>query len=108
MELRCSVQCYEWGKLGAESTVANLVKAANADFDLDNEKPYAELWMGTHTNGPSYLKEEKILLGKYIEENSHVLGRTVEEKFDRQLPFLLKVLSVKKALSIQAHPDKVK
>ncbi|KAJ2076006.1 Mannose-6-phosphate isomerase, partial [Coemansia sp. S142-1] len=34
------------------------------------------------------------------------LGVQVSRKFDGQLPFLFKVLSIEKALSIQAHPDK--
>ncbi|XP_046481471.2 mannose-6-phosphate isomerase [Neodiprion pinetum] len=106
MELKCSVQSYEWGKRGIESTVANLVKAANPDFSLDESKPYAELWMGTHPNGPSYLKEGNKLLAEYIEEHNHMLGNGVKETFGPQLPFLLKVLSINKALSIQAHPNK--
>ena len=34
-------------------------------------------------------------------------GRTLEEACGGSLPFLFKVLSAGKALSIQAHPDKV-
>ena len=51
-------------------------------------------WMGTHPSGPSFVitrKEEKILLKDYI---------------GNDLAFILKVLSINKALSIQAHPDK--
>lgn len=35
------------------------------------------------------------------------LGKEVAARWGGDLPFLLKVLSVGKALSIQAHPDKV-
>ncbi|XP_012284804.1 mannose-6-phosphate isomerase [Orussus abietinus] len=107
MELKCSIQTYEWGKLGIDSTVATLAKAANSDFTLDEEKRYAELWMGTHPNGPSYLKHKpEKTLDEYIRENTNVLGPSVEKHFGPRLPFLFKVLSVNKALSIQAHPDK--
>lgn len=107
MELKCKVQTYDWGKYGIDSTVATLMKSANSDFILDEKKPYAELWMGTHPNGPSYIKDLNILLEKYIKQNSHVLGNDVQKIFGHQLPFLFKVLSVNKALSIQAHPNKV-
>ncbi|XP_017885691.1 mannose-6-phosphate isomerase [Ceratina calcarata] len=108
MELECKVQTYDWGKRGINSTVATLMKFSNLDFTLDVEKPYAELWMGTHPNGPSYVKRLNISLEEYIKENSEVLGENVEQMFGQHLPFLFKVLSVNKALSIQAHPNKEK
>lgn len=107
MELRCTVQSYDWGKHGIDSAVATLMKSANPDFVLDQHKPYAELWMGTHINGPSYLKDSNISLQKYIQGNTELLGGDTEKKFGSNLPFLFKVLSVNKALSIQVHPDKV-
>ncbi|XP_054013667.1 mannose-6-phosphate isomerase [Hylaeus anthracinus] len=108
MELKCKIQTYDWGRYGIDSTVATLIKSANSDFCLDEKKPYAELWMGTHPNGPSYIKELNIPLEKYIKENSEVLGSDVKKIFGQHLPFLFKVLSVNKALSIQAHPNKDK
>ena len=64
--------------------------------------------MGTHPNGPSkvLIGEKEVLLSEWIDANLHVLGGTVREAFDGKLPFLFKVLSVNKALSIQAHPNK--
>ncbi|KAG6839413.1 Mannose-6-phosphate isomerase, partial [Tephrocybe sp. NHM501043] len=41
--------------------------------------------------------------------NPHLIGPAVARKFnaeDGNLPFLFKVLSIQKALSIQSHPDK--
>ncbi|KZC09457.1 PREDICTED: mannose-6-phosphate isomerase [Dufourea novaeangliae] len=108
MELKCKIQTYDWGRHGIDSTVATLAKSANSDFTLDEKKPYAELWMGTHPNGPSHMKELNIPLDKYIKENSIVLGNDVQKIFGKHLPFLFKVLSVNKALSIQAHPNKEK
>lgn len=107
MELKCAIQTYDWGKRGIDSIVATLMKSANSDFMLDEKKPYAELWMGTHPNGPSYIKELNVSLADYIKENSKILGSEVQEIFGQRLPFLFKVLSVNKALSIQAHPNKV-
>ncbi|XP_034189677.1 mannose phosphate isomerase [Osmia lignaria lignaria] len=108
MELKCKVQTYDWGKHGIDSTVATLMKSANSDFVLDEKKPYAELWMGTHPNGPSFMKDSNISLEEYIKQNSEVLGSDTLKIFSQQLPFLFKVLSVNKALSIQAHPHKEK
>ena len=64
--------------------------------------------MGTHPNGPSkvLVEEEELLLSQWIDANLDVLGDKVKETFDGKLPFLFKVLSVNKALSIQAHPNK--
>ncbi|XP_046967430.1 mannose-6-phosphate isomerase [Vanessa cardui] len=106
MELQCKVQNYEWGKLGLESTVAKLLSNANPNITIDPEKPYAELWMGTHSNGPSLIIERDILLSEYLKDNHDAVGPDVKRKFGVTVPFLLKVLSVRKALSIQAHPTK--
>lgn len=108
MELKCNVQMYDWGRLGIDSTVAALVKSANSEFMLDEKKPYAELWMGTHPNGPSHMKDLNMSLDEYIKDNSNVLGSDVGKIFGEHLPFLFKVLSVNKALSIQVHPNKEK
>ena len=53
----------------------------------------AELWLGTHPSGPSLL------------DDGTELTKVVKAP-GGQLPWLLKVLSAGKALSIQAHPDK--
>jgi len=106
MELSCAVQCYAWGKIGAKSQVAKYAPKACKEFQLQEDSPYAELWMGTHPNGPATIVHEKQLLSEYISANPDSLGDKIREKFGDQLPFLFKVLSVNKALSIQAHPNK--
>lgn len=101
MRLRCAVQHYEWGRRGAASLVARL-----ADQDPDPPRPYAELWMGTHPSGPSTLLHDGALLRDWLARNPAALGPAVAARWGGDLPFLFKVLSVAKALSIQAHPDK--
>ncbi|KAM7524215.1 hypothetical protein LguiA_014117 [Lonicera macranthoides] len=117
--LRCSVQNYDWGRIGSESTVAKLF-SLNSKVEIEEEKPYAEMWMGAHHSLPSFLvkssvnggesngEEESVLvsLKDWIEQNPEVLGDKVTKEWGNNLPFLFKVLSVAKALSIQAHPDK--
>ncbi|XP_034249977.1 mannose-6-phosphate isomerase [Thrips palmi] len=106
MEIRCAVQPYAWGKLGHNSEVASLQECAHPDFCIEETKPYAELWMGAHTSAPSLIKGSNEKLNEWISRNPEVLGENVREKFGDELPFLFKVLSVNKALSIQAHPNK--
>lgn len=106
MELSCSVQPYAWGKVGKESRVAKFAVNACEGFQIKDDATYAELWMGTHPNGPSKLTESGELLSEYLAKNPEALGSKLRAEFGDQLPFLFKVLSVNKALSIQAHPNK--
>ncbi|XP_066151878.1 mannose-6-phosphate isomerase [Euwallacea fornicatus] len=105
MELQCKVQNYEWGKKGLLSKVAQLRKSADTSFEVEDHLPYAELWMGTHVNAPSIIKATKENLSDLLCRHPEYLGNEVLRQFN-QLPFLFKVLSVSKALSIQAHPSK--
>jgi len=73
------------------------------EFAVDETKPYAELWLGTHPNGMSRVtncSNDVVSLAEHTEGGAHCGGQCNE------LTFLLKVLSVRKVLSIQAHPDK--
>lgn len=70
---------------------------------------FCELWMGTHPTSPSRVRSSNELLSGYLASHPDLIGRDVIEKFDAaggNLPFLFKVLSIEKALSIQTHPDK--
>lgn len=107
MELLCKIQNYEWGRKGRNSRVASLYQNADNQFVIDENLPYAELWMGTHVNGPSVIKKTGEHLAVHISQHPECLGNDVLKEFDIKLPFLFKVLSVNKALSIQVHPTKV-
>ncbi|KAM6202773.1 mannose-6-phosphate isomerase isoform 2-T2 [Rhynchocyon petersi] len=68
-----------------------------------------QLWMGTHPRGDAKILDKRIsqkTLGQWIADNPGSLGSKVKDTFNGQLPFLFKVLSVRTALSIQAHPNK--
>ena len=100
-------QQYAWGKVGSSSLVANLALGGSEDgMIVDEDKPYAELWMGTHPSGPSLVSPGGQLLSDWLKENPGSVGRVPSGYGSDDLPFLLKVLSIKTALSIQAHPDK--
>lgn len=105
MELVCKLQTYDWGKKGLSSKVAQLKKNSDEGFQVDENLSYAELWMGTHVNAPSVIKGSNVNLSDFISSHPEVLGEEVLKIF-KELPFLFKVLSVDKALSIQAHPSK--
>ncbi|TGO49465.1 hypothetical protein BCON_0209g00110 [Botryotinia convoluta] len=107
IRLQCGVNSYDWGKVGNDSAAAKFAAATPADdFSIQEEKPYAELWMGTHPSNPSKDLTTKRTLLDLIQDNQALLSKDVSDKFGEKLPFLFKVLSIGKALSIQAHPNK--
>jgi mannose-6-phosphate isomerase len=80
-------------------------------FNLENpiKKPFAEYWLGVHSGGVSTVELDQ---GSYARLDSlinshkkHYLGESTYCQFGN-LPFLLKILDVKKMLSIQVHPTK--
>ncbi|CAM9325996.1 unnamed protein product [Discosporangium mesarthrocarpum] len=118
--LQTATQQYAWGKVGSKSKVAQLKKAENPEYPVKEDVTYAELWMGTHPNGPSRVMKDGregmsnlqgfgsqdgpgMFLIELLEMCPHYLGE-MEELGD--LPIMFKILSINKALSIQAHPDK--
>lgn len=62
--------------------------------------------MGTHPSLPSKDVETQRTLLDMVQDNQSLLSTEISERFGGKLPFLFKVLSVQKALSIQAHPNK--
>lgn len=62
--------------------------------------------MGTHPSNPSKELTTGRTLAELFDENQALLSSTVAAKYGSKLPFLFKVLSINKALSIQAHPNK--
>ncbi len=63
-----------------------------------------ELWMGTHSNGPSSLKDSKELLSEWLKGHPQALGEEIVKRWPEchhhyDLPFLFKVLSIDKGNS---------
>ncbi|KAK9446769.1 mannose-6-phosphate isomerase [Limtongia smithiae] len=110
IQLQCGAQKYDWGKLGATSAVANFAAATDPSFPVEENTPYAELWMGTHPSVPSKELSTQTTLHSLLAADASLVGADVASKFadsgSASLPFLFKVLSIRKVLSIQAHPDK--
>lgn len=98
--LRCGVQHYPWGGF---DFIAGLLGVENRQ-----RRPFAELWVGAHPDLPSaaIIGDVDVPLPVLVEGAAEkILGRDVASRFDRRLPFLLKVLSAAQPLSIQAHPN---
>lgn len=94
--LKCGFQPYAWGKKGDTSKVASLVGESDAS------KRYAELWIGTHPSNPSFVSGSSSKLKDAL--TVETLGPEHIQRFGSDVPFLLKVLSIDTALSVQAHP----
>lgn len=65
--------------------------------------------MGTHPKSPSHVFSSGEVLSDYLASHIELIGARVADRFEASngnLPFLFKVLSIEKALSIQSHPDK--
>jgi mannose-6-phosphate isomerase len=104
--LQNSIQHYPWGERGKDAFIPRLL-----DLNVESDDtPFAELWIGTHPSAPSKVvtdSGEAMLLSELIAKYpDEVLGTSVRNAFNGQLPFLLKVLSAREILSIQMHPNK--
>jgi mannose-6-phosphate isomerase len=73
------VQHYAWGDPAFIPTLLGVEP---------DRQPWAELWLGTHPNGPTVLDD----------------GRPLAE-ITGELPYLLKVLAAAEPLSLQTHPN---
>lgn len=95
------IQNYDWG---GYRYIPELVGNEN-----QRNQPQAELWMGTHRRGPAMvlLNSRSVPLEEWIASDPvGILGEKIAGRFENSLPFLFKVLDVRKMLSIQAHPTK--
>ncbi|KAL9103024.1 MAG: hypothetical protein Q9163_001883 [Psora crenata] len=107
IRLQCGVNSYEWGKVGSQSAAARFAAATPSNkLSVESEKPYSELWMGTHPSLPSKDVETQRTLLDIVQDNQALMSQEISNRYGQKLPFLFKVLSIQKALSIQAHPNK--
>ena len=108
-ELKCKLQEYDWGQTGLDGLAGQLANASQShEFKLDEKVQYAELWMGTHANGASMLQDGTPLQQHIDTNKEYFLGKQMLQKFDGDstFPFLFKILTARKALQLQIHPDK--
>jgi mannose-6-phosphate isomerase len=95
------IQAYAWG---SHTAIAEL-----QGRPAPTAQPEAELWMGAHPSAPSGVERpagHTTLDAVIAADPAGELGEQCAERFGGRLPFLLKVLGVAKALSIQVHPSR--
>jgi mannose-6-phosphate isomerase len=94
------IRHYPWGSRTAIATLTGRKAPA--------PEPEAELWLGAHPSAPSRAQVDgqwRDLDGLIDTEAERLLSHEVADRFDRKLPFLLKILAAAEPLSIQTHPD---
>lgn len=91
--MRNEIMSYAWGSTRAIARLQKRVPSGRSE---------AELWMGAHPRAPSTVRvdSETVPLDQAIARWPQALLGGLGE-----LPFLLKVLAVEEALSVQCHPD---
>src|SRR6266480_8090089 len=95
--LDAKTRAYDWGTSDAIAELQGRPVPAPG--------PEAELWMGAHPTAPSGVRDstlDALIEAAPVPE----LGAEVAARFGGRLPFLLKVLSAARALSIQVHPSR--
>ena len=95
-----SLQPYDWGTTDVLPWLLGI--------DNPQQQPQAEVWVGAHPKAPSQVvfPDAQFSLEQLIDGQPHaILGARAIQRFGPKLPFLFKILSAKKALSIQVHPN---
>lgn len=93
-KLHGQVARYQWGTTDAISELLGIPTDGT---------PIAELWLGAHPSAPSSLGRRP--LDEALSDDPSLLG-SAAERFGGRLPYLMKVLSARHALSLQAHPSR--
>lgn len=95
-EIEGAKRDYDWGSKSAIEDMLGLPRDGN---------PLAELWFGAHPDDPAQVPSLGMTLDEVIASDpAGLLGEPTAQRFDGQLPFLLKVLAAERPLSIQVHP----
>lgn len=89
-------QHYQWGSTDGIPRVLG---------ETPTETPLAEYWFGAHQKAPATLTGG-MTLDTHLTQNPEQLGDIGRAEYGDVLPFLLKLLSARTALSIQAHPSR--
>lgn len=119
LRLRNTVQTYDWGAYDA------IPRLLGTEPD---GTPHAELWLGAHPSAPSRTigadgvvghggADDDAAGGAHGADDAPatldalirsapdaMLGKRVADEFGPRLPYLLKVLAARRALSLQVHP----
>ncbi|WP_143869777.1 mannose-6-phosphate isomerase, class I [Catenovulum sediminis] len=99
LRLNNQFQNYDWGTYNDIPAILGIDKP-------DTDLPLAELWVGAHPNAPSMVADSGQSLNELIRQQPELILGAHAASMDNTLPYLFKILSARKALSIQVHPSK--
>lgn len=91
-----SIKRYDWGSTDAIPEILGI--AADG-------QPLAEYWLGAHPSAPAMLGDTPLDLA--IAQNPAIVGDSARFEFNGRLPYLTKLLSAARPLSLQAHPNRI-
>jgi mannose-6-phosphate isomerase len=93
--LEGQIRNYAWGSMTA---IPRLLGRTPDD------RPQAEYWLGAHDSSPSTVAGRP--LTEILRADPECLGIASRSVFGDKLPYLMKVLAARQALSLQAHPTR--
>lgn len=98
--VRGVVQHYAWGD---PTSIPRML-----DVDPDG-RPWAELWFGTHIGGASKVLPvtERLIDGRRAHPDDTNEAARPLAAVSGELPYLLKILSASRPLSLQTHPNEI-
>lgn len=91
-EIHGTAMHYPWGTTDAIPAILGIPS---------DGRPYAEYWLGAHPSAPSLVDD--VPLDELLDADPSLLGRA-RDAFGGRMPFMIKLLSARYALSLQAHP----
>ncbi len=71
-------------------------------------EPWGEWWLGAHPSWPAtvILGRQRVELTTLLRyASTELMGESIGRRFGAEWPYLMKVLTFRKMLSLQAHPD---
>jgi mannose-6-phosphate isomerase len=98
---------YDWGTKGHNNLISNYYYSNkyNERSFTDTDLYFAELWIGNHERGTSNVLNSELSIKNIIEGYA---SKAYKKIYNNDLPFMVKLISIGKPLSIQLHPDKIK
>lgn len=90
--MRNRAQNYDWGS----RWMVPALQTADGESLSPTEEPVAEIWMGTHPRGPSSVEIDS--------RDTVLLSEILSRSGSGELPYLFKILTAERGLSIQTHP----
>ncbi len=94
-ELTGSIQAYDWGTTDRIPAILGTP---------DTGQPQAEYWLGAHASAPSLMDSSDLAI--HLRNHPGQLGDRSRKRFGDVLPYLMKILSAGRPLSLQAHPTR--